>query len=93
MANAHVDHCPPFTFERIVKSFCVLYGIDMDDPKLCKQADNLTTPLFADEVMRDRFVQYHNGYAQLRIVSQSANVSLVTQSVRTGTDKYAGEQP
>jgi len=87
LENAHVDHCPPFTFDRIVNAFAHLYGINADDPSLCKRADNLTTPLFADEVMRDRFVQFHNAFAQLRVVSASANVSLVTQSVRLGQDR------
>ena len=87
LENSHVDHCPPFTFERIVRAFLELYGFKADDPRLCKRGDNITEPLFADDVMRDRFVQFHNCFAQLRVVSGPANVTLVTQSVRLGQDR------
>lgn len=91
LENAHVDHCPPFTFERIVSSFAMLIGVDQDNPALVRHGDNLTIPLLANDLLRDRFVQYHNNVAQLRVVSDQANITLVTGVVRKGLDNITPE--
>lgn len=81
--NSHVDHIPPYTFERIVQSFAVLNSLNLDDPSLCENGtDGLLIPSFATELIRDKFVYYHNAHAQLRVISADANMSLVTEWVR-----------
>lgn len=72
----HVDHCPPCTFARIVDAFIALYGIDVEAEGLIG-VDSLIVPTLADPVMRDRFVQFHNNHAKLRVISKDANQRLV----------------
>lgn len=81
--NSHVDHTPPYTFDRIVQAFVTLNALDMDDPALTMGGvDGLLVPLFASPTMRDRFVAFHNNYATLRVISPFANTSIVPKSLR-----------
>lgn len=81
--NSHVDHAPPYTFSRIVESFVVLNGLNIDSPGLCLSGfDGLLIPTFADSLLRDKFVQFHNNLASLRVISASANTGLVQQDFR-----------
>lgn len=76
LGSVHVDHCPPCTFARIVDAFISLYGVDLEDPNLL-DPDSLIVPTLADPVLRDRFVQFHNNHAKLRVISIDANLELV----------------
>lgn len=81
--NSHVDHTPPYTFDRIVQAFVTLNALDMDDPGLTMGGvDGLLVPLFASPTMRDRFVTFHNNYTTLRVISPFANTSIVPKSLR-----------
>jgi hypothetical protein len=81
--NSHVDHIPPYTFKRIVESFIVLNALNVDVPGVCLSGvDGLMIPSFVDPVLRDKFVQYHNNLASLRVISAAANVGIVQQDVR-----------
>lgn len=81
--NSHVDHIPPYTFKKIVESFVVLNDLDVDAPGLCLSGvDGLMIPTFTDPVLRDKFVQYHNNLASLRVISAAANTGLVQDDVR-----------
>lgn len=81
--NSHVDHIPPYTFSRIVEAFVVLNGLNIDAPGLCLSGfDGLLIPTFTDPLLRDKFVQFHNNLASLRVISAAANTGLVQQDVR-----------
>lgn len=81
----HVDHTPPYTFERIIDAFAALNGLDLNAPGLCVTGmDGWLLPSLADDILRDKFVQFHNTFAQLRVISVPANVSIVPKSVKRG---------
>lgn len=88
--NSHVDHTPPYTFDRIVQAFVTLNALDPDDPSLVMGGiDGLLTPLFSSPTMRDRFVAFHNNFAALRVISPFANTSIVPKSLRENGEVYA----
>jgi hypothetical protein len=83
--TCHVDHTPPYTFERIIDAFAALHGLDLNAPGLCVSGvDGWLLPSLADDILRDKFVQFHNTFAQLRVISVSANTNLVPKSVIRG---------
>jgi hypothetical protein len=87
--NSHVDHTPPYTFERIVQAFVTLNALDMDDPALTLGGqDGVLVPLFSSLIMRDRFVAFHNNFATLRVISPFANTSIVPKSLRESGEVY-----
>jgi hypothetical protein len=81
--TADVDHAPPYTFARIVAGFIALHDINADDTALVDDS-NVAMPTLADPVMRDRFVQFHNNHAKLRVISIRANQRIVPQVHRNG---------
>lgn len=85
--TCHVDHAPPYTFERIIEAFVTLNGLDLDAPGLCVNGvDGWLLPMIADDILRDRFVQFHNTFARLRVISAPANISIVPKTVQRGND-------
>lgn len=80
--DSHVDHSPPYTFERIVSAFVELNNIDLDDESLCKKGDGQDTAELSCQILRDRWVVFHNSYASLRVISTHANTSIVPKSHR-----------
>ena len=76
--TAHVDHCPPYTFARIVEAFVVLHGLDINNPRLIDNGgDGVMIPTFADLTLREKFIQFHNNHAKLRVISTAANMTIV----------------
>lgn len=88
--NAHVDHAPPFTFERIVDAFCSLNAINPEMPGHCLSMDGWMIPTFSSVVVHDNFVSFHNANAKLRVISNEANLRDVPQQNKT---HYTTEQP
>lgn len=87
--DCHVDHTPPYTFERIVQAFASLNALDIDDPSLTMGGiDGLLTPLFTSPTLRDKFVTFHNNFATLRVISVRANTSIVPKSLRENGAVY-----
>lgn len=85
--DCHVDHTPPFTFDRIVQAFAVLHGLDMNDPCLTiRGVDGLVVPTFSSEMLREQFILFHNAFAQLRVISIEANLSLVKTTTLPGVN-------
>ena len=83
--TCHVDHIPPYTFERIIDAFATLNGLDLNTPGLCVTGvDGWLMPTIADDLLRDKFIQFHHTFAQLRVISASANVSVVPKSAKRG---------
>ena len=82
-SNSHVDHTPPYTFERIVEAFIVLNELNVDAPGLLVSGvDGLMIPTFVDPVLRDDFVRFHNDLYKPRVISAAANTGLVQNDVR-----------
>lgn len=87
--ECEVDHAPPYTFALIVEGFVAMNRIDMDDPDLVyKPKDGASVvhvlPMLADPMMRDRFIQFHNTYARLRVISIRANQGAVQKAFGKG---------
>lgn len=87
--DCHVDHTPPYTFDRIAQAFVVLNSLNPDDPSLTMGAiDGLLVPLFSSPTLRDKFVTFHNNLATLRVISPFANTSIVPKSLHENGVAY-----
>lgn len=76
--TAHVDHRRPRTFRAILDSFIAHEGLDVDKVEvLGKGLDGVMGNTLADEELEQRWITYHNQYADLQIVSRTANLSLL----------------
>jgi len=76
--TAHVDHRRPRTFRAILDSFIAYEGLDVDKVEvLGKGLDGVMGNTLADEELEQRWITYHNQYADLQIVSRTANLSLL----------------
>lgn len=74
--TCHVDHAPPFTFDRIVSDFITSHALDINTVKLIGPSDdNKTENVIEDEELKSAFIAYHNKHANLRVVSKRANLS------------------
>mgnify|MGYP003382297895 CR=1 FL=1 len=82
-SNSHVDHAPPYTFERIVAGFVALNKLDINNPDLYEK-QGASLPTLSDWVMRDKFVQFHNNHANLRVISVCANLKVVPAAYANG---------
>lgn len=71
---AHVDHAPPWPFERIVAAFLETSGIDPAAVAFV-DGDNQFESRFADPALAERFALFHAARAGLRVVSAAANLS------------------
>jgi hypothetical protein len=72
--NAHIDHIPPVTFDKLVTDFINLYNIDVEKVEL-RESDVGKT--FASIALADKWIAYHNKHAKLRVVSAHANLSII----------------
>lgn len=72
--TAHVDHAPPWTFERILDAF-IANGVDVAGADLDGDDDGDCVQRFGDNVLRDGFAKLHLELAELRWVSAKANLS------------------
>lgn len=75
--NAHVDHIPPATFENIILSFIKEHRIDINTIEFVPPMDNEYGREFLDKEFEQKWVDYHNEKAQLRVISARANLSNV----------------
>lgn len=74
--NSHADHAPPMTFARIVNDFIISHGVDVNAPGLLMHRDGQTVDEFTDNDIAQRFLDYHNQIATLRVISKQANLSI-----------------
>ena len=72
-SNSHIDHTPPMTFDKIISDFIEIHTINVNDVKFV-EADNGIGRVFVDSNLKNTFSDYHQKTAQLRVVSQSANL-------------------
>lgn len=66
--DAHVDHGPPWPFDKIVRAFVAEHG----EPSITHQGNR---DMFADQADAAVFKAWHDERAQLRIVHRIANLS------------------
>lgn len=76
-AGAHVDHAPPDTFASLLERFLTMEGISLGSIEVKPSMDNSYLDRLADEALESRWVAFHNHYANLRIVSETANLSII----------------
>jgi hypothetical protein len=79
--NSHVDHAPPNTFNKIVQDFISLKGLDVNDIELLTAEDGRVRNEMLDKTLEGEFVDFHNKMATLRVISKSANLSIVKRQL------------
>lgn len=75
-SRCHVDHIPPQTFDFLWTAFCLEHGVVLDELNINAVADNDTETRFTDAEFERSWAIYHQKHAQLRLLSQSGNLSL-----------------
>ena len=76
--DCHIDHAPPYTFEVIKQKFLSENKLTPDDVKLRSTVgDGNRGSDFADEALLHLWTRFHRQHATLRVVSQSANLTIV----------------
>lgn len=76
--DSHVDHVPPLTFDQLVENFFTELQLDINSIGLRgDQDDNKYVDLLDDDKLADRWQEYHLENANLRVISQFANLSIV----------------
>lgn len=79
--EAHVDHGPPWTFDRLVQEFIACEALDIESVELTGFGDGELRRGFADPSLAERWCQFHTTNAQLRVVSAKANLSTLKRGV------------
>lgn len=76
--QSHVDHAPPWTFDNIVSGFIKEYLVDVDDVEIRGiREDKMLRNEIDNDNLKQRFIDYHNERAELRVISKQANLSIV----------------
>jgi hypothetical protein len=75
--GAHVDHAPPGTFRQLFNEFLSFAGCNVHEIQLREEEDNSFQEKLIDQKLKDAWVQFHRERAQLRVVSRTANLSLL----------------
>ena len=76
-SQSHVDHAPPWTFEKIVSAFIRNYSINVDTVKIRGIREDKMLRNEIDDDLKQQFIDYHNERAKLRVISKKANLSIV----------------
>lgn len=71
-ADADVDHAPPTTFAKLMRDFLVGESLSPEDIDVFT-TDGGVTFCVRDELLRDRWREYHREHAKLRILSKKAH--------------------
>jgi hypothetical protein len=74
--GSHVDHVAPKTFEWLFNAFIAQYGLDVNQIPLRNElADNKYVDQLGDYDLAESWIDFHNQYAELRVISALANLS------------------
>jgi hypothetical protein len=73
--NSHVDHAPPYTFQRLMDDFLVVKDMDVSEVPITPPADNQTTTYLTDEAFEKEWCDFHKKNATLRLLSIKDNLS------------------
>lgn len=74
--NAHVDHAPP-EFDELFASFLADNQLAFEQVDVNPTEDGSTDTLLADRHLAARWQEYHRRYARLRLVTKTANLSVL----------------
>lgn len=66
--TAHVDHEPPRTFEKLLRDFVEVVGLDPNDPPIAPCKDGLFGRVFSIEDVRLAWEAFHKEKAVLRVI-------------------------
>lgn len=76
--GSHVDHKSPNTFKELASRFIREYKIDIRDIELSgSYEDNTYQDRLVDKCLEQTWVDFHNRYADLQVVSRTANLSIL----------------
>jgi hypothetical protein len=74
--GSHVDHIFPQTFQELVEQFIKSNNIDVEKVEIIgDREDNNFKDKLVDEILREKWIEFHNTHATLQIVSRTANLS------------------
>lgn len=73
-SEAHVDHAPPLTFDRLVADFLDDYGCSIKEVKVIDSQDGQIGDSLADKLLLMTWRDYHAKKAVLRMVSWLGNL-------------------
>jgi hypothetical protein len=76
-SNCHVDHAKPNTFLKIVEDFCKEENLDIEKIKVISSNDGMIGNEIEDKSIKEKFISFHNKRAKLRLVSTTANLSVL----------------
>jgi hypothetical protein len=78
--GSHVDHKSPKTFNKLVSDFVDEYGIDVSGVVINGAGiDNNYRDTLADEELEASWIEFHRAHADLQVVSEKANLSILRQ--------------
>ena len=75
--QAHVDHIPPDTFDRLVTNFIDQNNIKVENVALQEDRESDIGKTFVSLSLIENWVNYHKMNAKLRVISGYANLSIV----------------
>ncbi|TRZ65068.1 MAG: DUF3223 domain-containing protein [Rhodocyclaceae bacterium] len=78
--EAHMDHCPPMTFEVIVTTFLSARGIALDAVPLTTGQDEQVAPAITDAALAEAFRVHHANVASLDIVKDKVNLAQASRN-------------
>ncbi len=82
--SSHVDHQSPNTFYKLVSDFIAEMKIDSEEISFVGSGqDGLCQITFQDKTLEKAWVDYHNKNAQLQVISQRANLSILKRKGET----------
>lgn len=79
IADSHLDHRPPKTFELLVVTFLAQRGMDFDAVPITVGTDEQTAPDVTDDALAEEFGRYHRSEAVLDLVKKSINLAQSSQ--------------
>lgn len=79
--DCHIDHAPPNYFSKIVDDFIALHEIDLNRVKYVERGDGRATEHFADKMLEQEFIEFHNARANLRAVDKEWNIKASNRSL------------
>lgn len=77
--DAHIDHAPPWTFQRIVDHALNSWHLELDKLELGGDEDGAFQNYFIDDRLKAQFRALHSNLASLRVVSKVVNLKLGKQ--------------
>jgi hypothetical protein len=78
--TAHIDHAAPDTFESLVLSWLKLMRLDDEEIELIHRTGMGQYTVMADSWLAENWIEYHRENANLRVVSKTANLSILRKT-------------